>query len=217
MKTDAQLKQDILEELNWDPAVNATEVGVIVKDGVVTLTGHLSHYAEKYAIEQAVRRVHGVQALAVEMDVHLQPSMQRNDTDLASSAELALRSSVLVPSNRIQVVVEKAWLTLTGEVQWEYQRRAAERAVRELPGVLGVSNSITVNPGAQIGRVEQNIHDALARQADRQARHVKVAIEGSQVILRGHVHSWAERMAAQGAAWSAPGVTSVLNELKVDA
>jgi len=216
MKTDAQLKQDILAELSWDPAIRSTDVGVIVKDGVVTLTGHLAHYPEKAAVEHAVQRVSGVRAIAIEMDVQLEPGLARNDSDIAASAEHALQWSVLVPSGRIQLMVEKGWLTLRGEVEWDYQRRAAEKAVSDLLGVIGVTNLVKVKPSVRSALVEKNVHDALARQAERAAKSVKISIDGSTVTLRGSVHSWAERAAVQGAAWSAPGVSTVLNELTVD-
>jgi len=217
VKTDAQLKTDILAELEWDPAVKATDVGVIVKDGVVTLTGHLHSYAEKFAVEHAAQRVHGVTALAVEMKVSLAAAYERSDADIALAVERALEWSVLVPDGQIHPIVEGGWVTLSGTVAWDFQRHAAERAVCDLLGVLGVTNMVTIEPKVSSAVVEQDIHDALARQADRQAKHVHVAVSGSQVTLRGKVHSWAERTAAHNAAWSAPGVALVMNELVVEA
>ena len=217
MKTDAQLKNDVLAELGWDPAIKATDVGVIVKDGVVTLTGHLESYAEKYAVERTVQRVNGVKAMAIELSVKLTPAYERDDADIATATQHALEWSVLVPEGLIKPVVEKGWVTLNGEVAWDYQRRAAERAVRDLLGVVGVSNQIKVTPLVRPHDVEKGIHDALLRQADREAKKVQITVAGSQVTLQGKVHSWAERTAAQGAAWSAPGVTSVVNKLAVDA
>lgn len=216
MKTDIQLKNDILAELNWDPAVKATDVGVIVTDGVVTLTGYLSNYAEKHAVERAVQRVKGVKALAMEMTVRLAPDHERSDADIALAAERALEWNVLVPDDKVRPIVEKGWITLHGEVAWDYQRRAAEKAVRNLLGVVGVSNLIKVEQQVTPANVEKSIHDALARQAEREARRVEITVEGSQVTLHGTVHSWAERTAVQGAAWSAPGVTSVVNNLVVE-
>ncbi|WPG40927.1 BON domain-containing protein [Variovorax sp. EBFNA2] len=214
MKTDAQLRDDIQSELAWDPSFDAANVGVIVKDGVVTLTGHLASFAEKYAVERAAQRVHGVKAVAVEITVKLPFDNERTDADIAAAAERALEWNVLVP-DKIRPMVEKGWLTLNGEVEWEYQRRAAEGAVRNLLGVRGVSNLVNVTPKVRPADVEKNIHDALARQADREAKHVAVAVNGSQVTLRGKVHSWAERKAVQGAAWAAPGVSVVVNDLTV--
>ncbi len=216
MKSDAQLKRDITSELEWDPSVNATNVGVAVKEGVVTLTGHLETYAEKHAIERAVQRVEGVQALAVELDVKLDPGHQRSDSDIAAAAESALQWHALVPDDRVRVKVEKGWVTLSGEVDWEFQRASAEKAVRPLTGVVGLSNAITLKVKTTPGNISTRISDALARQAEREAKGIEVKVSGSVVTLSGKVHSWAERTAAQGAAWSAPGITQVVNRLSVD-
>lgn len=217
MKTDTQLRDDVQAELSWDPAFKASDIGVIVKDGVVTLTGHLSSHAEKYAAERAVQRVHGVKAVAVEMTVKLPFGNERTDADIAMAAERALEWNVLVPDGKIRPVVEKGWLTLQGEVEWGYQRSAAEGAVRDLMGVTGVSNLVKVKPKLSPADVEKKIHDALSRQADREARRLAISVDGSQVTLRGVVHSWAERDAVQGAAWATPGVSVVVNDLLVDA
>ena len=216
MKTDTQLQNDVLAELHWDPAIEAAAVGVIAKDGVVTLTGHLSSFAEKYAVERAVRRVKGVKAMAIELSVRLAAGYERTDADIAMAAERALEWNALVPVNKISPMAEKGWVTLNGEVEWEYQRRAAERAVRNLLGVTGVSNLVSVNPKIVPVDVERKIHDALVRQGDREAKQIEVVVDGPQVTLQGKVHSWAERIAAQGAAWSAPGVTRVVNNLHVE-
>ncbi|MBS79708.1 BON domain-containing protein [Variovorax sp.] len=217
MKTDTQLRDDIQAELAWAPDVKSTDIGVIVKDGVVTLTGHLAHYAEKYAIERAVQRVHGVKALAVELTVKLPFDNQRTDADIALAAERALEWNVLVPDGKIRPMAEKGWLTLTGEVEWEYQRSAAEIAVRNLMGVTGVSNLVKVKPKVTPADVEKKIHEALSRQAEREANKLSITVDGSQVTLRGTVHSWTERDAVQGAAWATPGVSVVVNDLLVDA
>ncbi|MCT8177102.1 BON domain-containing protein [Variovorax sp. CY25R-8] len=217
MKTDTQLRDDIQAELAWAPDVKSSDIGVIVKDGVVTLTGHLAHYAEKYAIERAVQRVHGVKALAVELTVKLPFDNQRTDADIALAAERALEWNVLVPDGKIRPMAEKGWLTLTGEVEWEYQRSAAEIAVRNLMGVTGVSNLVKVKPKVTPADVEKKIHEALSRQAEREANKLSITVDGSQVTLRGTVHSWTERDAVQGAAWATPGVSVVVNDLLVDA
>lgn len=216
MKSDAQLRSDILAELNWEPAINATEIGVIVKDGVVTLTGHLDSYAHKRAAERAAQRVRGVKALATELAVKLGAGYERTDADIALAAEHALEWNVLVPEDRIRAMAEKGWITLSGEVDWEYQRATAEKAVRDLLGVTGVSNLVTVKPKFDASDVANKIHDALARQADREAKKIEIVVNGAEVTLRGKVHSWAERTAAQGAAWSAPGVARVVNNLVVE-
>jgi osmotically-inducible protein OsmY len=216
MKTDAQLKDDVLAELAWDPSIRSSDIGVIVKDGVVTLTGHLDSYARKRAAERAAQRVKGVVALATELTVKLPAGRERTDADIAMAAERALEWNVLVPDGRIKVMSGAGWITLTGEVEWEFQRVAADEAVHNLLGVTGVSNLITLTPRFTAIEVGSKIHEALARQADREARRIEVHVDGSQVTLRGNVHSWAERKAAQGAAWSAPGVAAVINNLTVE-
>ena len=215
MKSDSQLKQDVSTELDWDPSINASQVGVAVKDGVVTLSGHLDTYAEKHAVERAAQRVHGVKAIAVELDVKLAPSHQRSDSEIAAAAESALKWHSLVPAERLQVKVEKGWVTLNGEVDWEYQRRSAEKAIRPLTGVIGLSNAVTLRPSTSPANVANRIRDALTRHAEHEAKHIEVIVNGSVVTLRGKVDSWPERTAAYGAAWSAPGVMSVVNELTV--
>jgi len=217
MKTDTQLRNDIQAELTWAPEVKTSDVGVIVKDGVVTLTGHLASHAEKYAVERAVQRVHGVKALAVELTVKLPFDNQRTDADIAMAVECALDWNALVPDDKIQPLVENGWITLAGEVEWGYQRSAAESAVRDLMGVTGVSNLVKVKPKVSPADVEKKIHEALSRQADREAHRLAITVNGSQVTLRGTVHSWTDRDAVQGAAWATPGVTVVGNDLLVDA
>jgi len=215
MKTDAQLKTDVINELQWDPAINPTNVGVAVSNGVVTLTGHLTTFAEKFAIERAVRRVEGVKALAVELDVKLSANHIRSDTEIAQAAESALRWHALVPDDRVSIKVEKGWVTLGGEVDWDYQRDSAYSAVRSLTGVVGVSNAIMLKPRVTPADIAGRIRSALTRHAEREAKHIEVNVTGSTVTLRGHVDSLAERAAAQGAAWAAPGITSVVNKLAV--
>jgi len=217
MKTDTQLRNDVQAELNWAPEVKSSDIGVIVKDGVVTLTGHLASYADKYAAERAVQRVHGVKAVAVELTVKLPFDNQRTDADIGLAAERALAWNVLVPDDKVQPMVEEGWLTLSGEVEWEYQRSAAENAVRDLMGVTGVSNLVKVKPKVSPADVEKKIHEALSRQAEREANRLAITVNGSQVTLRGTVHSWTERDAVQGAAWATPGVSVVVNDLLVDA
>jgi len=215
MKTDAQLKKDVNDELEWDPSVNAANIGVAVHNGVVTLTGHIDTYAEKAAVERVVQRVEGVRAMALELDVKLAPGHQRSDTEVAESARGALQAQALVPSDRIALKVEHGWVTLSGEVEWDYQRSNAERTVHQLTGVVGVTNRVTLKARTVPADVSTRIRDALARQAEREAKGIEVAISGSTATLRGTVHSWAERNAAQGAAWAAPGITLVVNELRV--
>lgn len=216
MKTDLQLRQDVLGELAWDPAVRTRDVGVAVRNGVVTLLGHIESYAEKHAIERAVQRIRGVKALVVEMDVRLGASALRSDAELAAAAGHALAWHVHVPQGKVQPVVERGWITLNGELQWNYQRKAAERAVRDLVGVRGVANLISIQAAVATADIRKGILDALVRQVEEGARQIEVVVADSQVTLRGTVHSWSERKAAQWAAWSAPGVSSVVNRLVIE-
>jgi osmotically-inducible protein OsmY len=213
MKTDSDLKRDVAAELSWDPAVQATAIGVAVKDGVVTLTGHLDTYAEKEATLRAVRRVAGVKAIAIEIDVKLSAQHQRSDTDIANSAEQALKWNTSMPVDAVRMTVDHGWITLQGEVEWEFQRRSVEQAIRPLMGVVGISNEIKLRARPQTADLAKKIEEALTRQALREARQVHVAIDGTTVRLTGTVHSWHERDAVQGIAWSAPGVRAVINEL----
>ena len=215
MKTDSDLKRDVTAELAWDPAVKATAIGVAVKDGVVTLTGHLETFAEKHAASRAVRRVAGVKAIALEIDVKLSPGHKRSDTDIAESAEQALKWNTLVPLNAIRLTVDHGWVTLQGSVEWDYQRRSVEKAIRPLMGVVGISNEITLRNQPKAADLSRKIAEALTRQAIREAKHIQIAVDGTTVKLTGTVHSWQERDAAQGVAWSAPGVGVVINELRV--
>lgn len=215
MKTDADLKRDVTAELAWDPAVDSTAIGVAAKDGVVTLTGHIDTFAQKHAAARAVRRVSGVKAIALELDVKLAADHKRSDTDIALSAEHALKWNTLVPVEAVRLVVDHGWITLRGEVDWEFQRRTVEKAVRPLMGVVGISNEITLRMRPLATNVSRRIEEALTRQAIREAKHIQVNVDGTTVKLTGKVHSWQERDAAQGVAWTAPGVRTVINELSV--
>ena len=215
MRTDADLKRDVMAELAWDPTVESTAIGVAVKDGVVTLTGHIDTFAQKHAAARAVRRVADVKAIALELDVKLAPDHKRSDTDIAASAEHALKWNTLVPSDKIRLTVDHGWVWLRGEVDWEFQRRTVEKAIRPLMGVVGISNEITLRIRPLAANVSRTIEAALTRQAIREAKHIQVSVDGSTVTLTGKVHSWQERDAAQGVAWTAPGVRAVINELSV--
>ena len=215
MKTDADLKRDVSAELAWDPAVRSTAIGVAVKDGVVTLTGHIDTFAEKHAVSRAVQRVAGVKAVALELDVRLSPDHKRTDTDIATSVEHALKWNTSIPVDAIRLTVDHGWVTLRGELEWDYQRRSVEKAIRPLIGVVGITNEIKLRARPQASDLARNIESALLRQAIREARQIHVDIDGSTVKLTGTVHSWHERAAAQGVAWSAPGVYSVVNELRI--
>lgn len=215
MKTDADLKRDVAAELAWDPSVASNAIGVAVKDGVVTLTGHLDTFAEKHAAARAVKRVTGVRAIALELDVKLSPAHRRSDTDIATGAEEALKWNTLVPQDAVKLTVDDGWVTLHGAVDWDYQRRSVEAAIRPLMGVRGISNEITLRGKAKAADLSHKIEEALTRQAVREAKHIQVTLDGTTVKLTGQVHSWQERDAAQGVAWAAPGVHLVVNELNV--
>lgn len=213
MKTDEELKMRIQEELAWDPAVNATGIGVAVKDGIVTLSGHVETYPEKWAAEKALQRVHGVRALAIEIDVRLSPDHRRSDTDIARAAELALQWHTAVPADAVRLTVDQGWITMAGELDWDHQRQSLEQALRHLTGVIGISNEIVLRSQPAPQDIAQRIAAALQRQSAREARHLDIAVKGDTVTLRGSVHSWRERDAIRGAAWSAPGVRRVVDEL----
>lgn len=217
MKDDNQLKQDVMTELAWDPAINADAIGIAVANGVVTASGHIGSFAEKRAIEKALRRVGGVMAIALDLEVIASPQYRRDDTALAAAIQNALKWSSVVPADKVRAMVDKGWVTLSGELDWDYQRVAAEKAVRPLMGVIGISNEISLSTRPAPADVTSSIEGALKRQAERQAKRVQVAVDGSTVTLRGEVHSWREHTAALGAAWSAPGVRKVVNELRVSA
>ncbi len=216
MKSDSDLKKDVLTELAWDPVVPEARVGVAVSDGVVTVSGHLENYAEKIATRRAVERVAGVKAIALEIDVVPQGVHKRSDTEIAMAVEHALGWNSSVPKERIKVMVENGWVTLGGEVDWNFQRRAVERMIRPLKGVAGMTDNITLKALPIPADLSTRIQDALTRQASREARRIEISVDGSIVTLRGCVHSWAERNAAEGATWSAQGVSQVNNLLTVD-
>jgi osmotically-inducible protein OsmY len=217
MKSDIQLKTDVTEELAWDPAINETNIGVMVKDGVVTLAGELDTFAEKHAVERAVRRVSGVRGIALDLDVKLAPEHKRSDSDIAQAAITALRLNSLVPDGKVKVEVEDAWATISGEVDWAYQFASAEQCVRPLIGVKGLTNNITVRPRTNRKDIAGQISAALRRQAEREAKNIGIEVEGSVVTLRGKVHSFAEHDAAVGAAFGTHGVSRVVDKLEVAA
>jgi len=218
MKTDAQLQQDVMNELKWESTIHAAEIGVAVKDGVVTLSGNVDSYAKKGAAERAVKRVAGVKAVAEEIKVTLAGTYKRADEDIARAASNVLQWNFWVPHDRIKVMVQDGFVTLSGDVDWYHERQRAEEAVRHLVGVWGVTNSITIKPPkpmAKVSEVKNKIEGAFKRHASLDADKIQVDISGSKVSLHGSVGSWSEHDEAGRAAWSAPGVAKVTNELRV--
>ncbi|MES2883742.1 MAG: BON domain-containing protein [Pseudomonadota bacterium] len=215
MKTDTQLQRDVLAELNWEPSVNAAQIGVEVADGIVTLAGHVNSYAEKGHAEKAAQRVAGVMALTVELEVKLPGPSERTDVDIARAAENVLVWMTYVPKDAVKVMVESGWLTLSGNVDWQYQRQGCIEAVRYLMGVRGVTNLIEIKPKLSMSMVKGDIEAALHRRAKSDAKSITVAIDGTDVTLSGHVHSWSDRELAKHSAWSTPGVRNVVDNLTI--
>ncbi|HXG08190.1 MAG TPA: BON domain-containing protein [Gemmataceae bacterium] len=214
--SDEQLKRDVEAELEWEPSIDAAHIGVRVKDGIVTLAGHVSSYAEKRTAEEAAKRVYGVKAVANELDVKLPGSNKRTDEDIAADAVRAFKWNLFIPADKIKVVVTDGWVTLEGQVRWRFQRNAAERAVQNLPGVIGVTNNIVVgSPEVSPTDIKGQIESAFARLAELEARRLRVEVEGNKVILHGRVRSWAEKEEAERAAWMIPGVLQVDNQIGV--
>jgi len=215
MKTDTQLQHDVIAELKWEPSIKAEHIGVEVEDGVVTLAGHVDSYGEKWHAERAAQRVAGVMALTVEIEVKLPGPSKRSDVDIARSVENTLIWMVWLPKDSVKVKVESGWVTLSGEVEWAYQRSAAASAVRYLMGVTGVSDTILVRPSISLSAVKLDIEAALKRRAGAHAKKISVEIEGSEVTLSGKVDTWSEREMAAHSAWSTPGVRSVVDNITV--
>jgi osmotically-inducible protein OsmY len=216
MKTDERIKQDVLDELAWQPSIDETQIGVIVKDGIVTLTGTVDTYAKKIAAEKAVKGVYGVKAVAEDIEVRYSTSKGKTDTDIAKAAVDALKWNSSVPADSIKMKVEDAWIYLTGEVKWSYQKNAAKRAVENLLGVKGVINNISLKQTVKPFEIKNRITKAFERSAELEAKNIKVEVDGHTVKLSGTVHSLAEKEEARKAAFFAPGVTKVENNLRVE-
>jgi osmotically-inducible protein OsmY len=217
MKTNAQLQRDVMDELQFEPSVDPSNIGVTAKDGIVTLTGKVSSYAEEYAATQAAERVTGVKAVTDEMKVDLPSFHQRDDSDVAQAALNALKWHVWVPKDAIKVKVDQGWITLEGTVDYQFQKQAAEDAVQNLTGVTGVTNLITLKAVAAPSDIKVKIENALKRAAELDGERINVEVDGNKVTLTGNVSSWAERDEAERAAWSATGVWDVDDELEIAA
>ncbi len=210
---DKELRESVERQLDYDPAVSSKNIGVAAAGGVVTLTGYVETYADKIAAEKAAKRVYGVKAVANDIEVKL--LSERTDTEIATAALQALAGNVNVPSNQIKVTVKKGWLTLEGKVDWAFQKEAAERAIRYLFGLRGIGNDVEVKPQVSPVDVHTKIEQALRRSAELDARRIQVTARDGGVTLAGTVRSWAEKLEAQHAAWGAPGVTSVSNQIEI--
>ena len=214
---DSVLRRKVIEELEWEPSVDASQIGVAVKDGIVTLTGMVLSYPEKTNAERAMRRVAGVKGVADELKIKLFGTDVRSDFDIAQAAVNGLVFNASVPKDRVKVLVEDGWVSLDGEVEWQYQRTAAENTVKHLRGVVGITNRISIKPRLDATNVKSKIESAFARQAHLDANKIQVEALNSEVTLKGRARSIDEKLAAEIAAWSAPGVTKVRNEVIVTA
>ena len=213
-RTDEEIQRDVLSELKWDARIQPNEIGVSVKDGIVTLTGWVDSYLKKWTAEDVAHRVNGVKAVANDLELKL--ATERTDADIAAAAIHAIEWDAFVPSDKVQVTVSKGWITLRGEVEWQYQKEDAERVVRRLAGVKGVTNLITVKPRTTAPDLKRKIEDALVRNAEIDADRITVEVQGSKAILKGIVKSWAEKEEAERVAWSAPGILSVDNRITIE-
>ena len=213
MDRDLNIRDDVLEELEFEPRVEAENIGVAVSDGVVTLSGHVPNYAQKLAAESAAKRVKGVRAVAIDIEVRLPFDGKHDDDEIAKRAANVLTWSVEAPKEGVKVSVENGWVTLKGQVTWAYQRGEAERSVRQLAGVRGVSNLIAIQPRLKSTDIQSQLKRAFHRSAELEAGRINVGVEGGRVTLTGKVSNWSDRRVAETAAWSVPGVTEVVDRL----
>jgi hyperosmotically inducible protein len=214
--TDLTLRQNVLDELRWEPSVNAAHIGVAADDGVITLTGHVATYAEKLQAVKATRHVKGVRAIADDIEVRHAFDKKTSDDEIAKRALSILAWDTTVPADRLTVTVRDGWVSLGGEVEWQFQRGSAEDDVRKLSGVRGVTNSIAIKPSVEPHDIKRNIEAALKRRAEMESQGIRVSVEsGNRVVLEGKVDNWDERFAVENAAWSAAGVRSVDSRLHI--
>jgi osmotically-inducible protein OsmY len=212
---DKKLRLDIIDELDFEPSIDSADIGVSVEDGVVTLTGHVPTYAQRTTAENVVRRVKGVKGIAQEIEVRPFGKYATSDDDIAKRALNTLEWNSIVPKDAVQVKVQKGWVTLTGKVEWQYQKLGAGDAIQGLAGILGIINNIDVAPRASVPDVKKRIEDALKRQAEVHAQDINVRVTGAKVTLEGKVTAWAEKNVVERAAWSAPGVRAVEDDIIV--
>ena len=215
MKIDSQLQRDVMDELEWDPSVDHADIGVAVVEGVVTLNGYVKSYAEKLAAERAAKRVSGVSAIAEELKVRYASDAKTADHEIAKRILDIFRWNVNVPEKHLTVKVENGWVTLTGNVEWNYQSQEASKSAAKVTGVVGASNAIGIANRASVTDVRKRIEDAFRRQADLDAASVTIQTQGSTVTLGGKVKAWHERQVAERAAWAAPGVTEVVDRIAI--
>src|SRR5258707_13378141 len=215
MKSDSEIERDVKEELQWNPDLDATDIAVSAKKGVVTLAGFVKSYTDKYEAESAAKRVAGVSAVANDLEVRVPSVDERPDPDIARDAVAAIKSQLPISSEHIKVIVKDGWVTLEGQAEWQYQRSTAENSVRRIKGIKGVSNLIQLKPHAQPAEIKRKIQEAFRRNAEVDANRITVEARGGEVILKGTVRSWIEREEAERTAWAAPGVTTVEDRIVV--
>jgi osmotically-inducible protein OsmY len=216
MKTDFEIQKNVMEQLKWEPILDAAEIGVSVKNGIVTLSGQVNSYAKKLAAERAAKKVGGVKAVAEDIEVHIWSDKQKTDLEIAQAVVNALKWHAAVADEKIKVKVENGYVTLSGQVDWGYERNMAKTAIENLDGVKMVVNEITIKPKPMAGDISKKINSAFQRYASIDANKVKVSVTANKVTLTGAVRSWSEREDAEDAAWSAPGVNQVINNIVVE-